>query len=142
MKRRIAAAVVVLSCAGVFAQAPAPKLGTSTGIPGLIASGLVFNNADANKDGVVTRDELEAAVAKWIASADTANAGSVTADQLKPALTAALPMQSLAAMMAPGRGGQPQTPEPNTVKAMMAALPTSSPAKPAHPRKVLVLARA
>src|SRR5262249_14949252 len=59
------------------------------------------------------------------------------------ALTAALPMQSLAAMMAPaGRGGQPQTPEPNTVQAMMAALPPSAPAKPAHPRKVLVLARA
>src|SRR5262249_48393894 len=30
----------------------------------------------------------------------------------------------------------------NTVQAMMAALPTSAPAKPAHPRRVLVLARA
>jgi type 1 glutamine amidotransferase len=142
MKLRIGAAVVALSCASLLAQAPAPKLATSTGIPGLIASGLVFNAADVNKDGVVTRDELEAAVAKWLASADTANAGSVTRDQLAPALTAALPMQSLAAMMAPGRGGQPQAPEPNTAQAMMAALPASAPAKPAHPRKVLVLARA
>jgi type 1 glutamine amidotransferase len=139
---RLVAVLVSVSCAGVLAQAPAPKLATSTGIPGLIASGLVFNAADANKDGVVTRDELEAAVAKWFASADTANAGSVTRDQLAPALTAALPMQSFAATMAPPRGGQPQTPEPNTVQAMMAALPAAAPAKPARPRKVLVLARA
>ena len=143
MKLRIVAAVVVLGCAGLLAQAPAPKLASSTGIPGLIASTLVFNAADANKDGAVTRAELEAVVSKWIASADTANAGSVTRDQLVPALTAALPMQSLAAMMAPaGRGGQPQTPEPNTEKAMMAALPGSAPARPAHPRRVLVLGRA
>jgi type 1 glutamine amidotransferase len=140
---RLAAAIVLVSSVCVLAQAPAPKLKTSTGIPGLIASTLVFNAADANKDGVVTRDELEAVVAKWCKSADAANAGSVTRDQLTPALTAALPMQSLAAMMAPaGRGGQPQTPEPNTVQAMMEALPASAPAKPAHPRKVLVLARA
>jgi type 1 glutamine amidotransferase len=136
-------ALTVFGGVAVLAQAPAPKLATSTGIPGLIASGLVFNAADANKDGVVTREELEAAVAKWFASADTANAGSVTRDQLAPALTAALPMQSLAAMMAPaGRGGQPQTPEPNTEQAMMAALPASAPAKAAHPRRVLVLGRA
>ncbi len=141
--RQFAAAFVVFGCAGLLAQAPGPKLGSSTGIPGLIASTLVFNAADANKDSVVTREELEAALAKWFASADAANAGSVTRDQLAPALTAALPMQSLAAMMAPaGRGGQPQTPEPNTAAAMMAALPSSAPAKPAHPRKVLVLVRA
>jgi type 1 glutamine amidotransferase len=140
--KRLAAGIVILGCVVVRAQAPAPKLGTSTGISGLIASGLVFNAADANKDGVVTRDELEAAVAKWFASADTTNTGSVTRDQLAPALTAALPVQSLAAMMAPPRGGQPQTPEPNTVQAMMTALPAAAPAKPAHPRKVLVLAHA
>jgi type 1 glutamine amidotransferase len=140
--KRLTVGIVVLGCVGVLAQAPAPKLGTSTGIPGLIASGLVFNAADANKDGVVTRGELEAVVAKWFASADTANAGSVTRDQLAPALTAALPMQSFGGTMGPPRGGQPQTPEPNTVQAMMAALPSSAPAKPAHPRKVLVLARA
>ncbi len=91
----------------------------------------------------MTRDELEAAVGKWFASADPANAGSVTRDQLLPVLNGALPMQSLAAMMAPaGRGGQPQTPEPTTAQAMMAALPSAAQAKPAHPRKVLVLARA
>jgi len=143
MNRRIAAAAVVLGGAGVFAQAPAPKLGSSAGIPGLIASTLVFNAADANKDGVLTRDEFEAAIARWFTAADTANAGSVTRDQLTPALTAALPMQSLAAMMAPaGRGGQPQTPEPHTAQAMTAALPAAAPAKPARPRKVLVLGRA
>src|SRR5262249_43192173 len=137
---RLAAAIVTLGCT-VLAQAPTPKPGTSTGLLGLIASGLVFSAADANKDGVVTRDELEAVVAKWFASADTANAGSVTADQLKPALTAALPMQSLAAMMVPARGGQPQAAEQHTAQAMVAALPSAAPAKPARPRTVLVLAR-
>ena len=141
--KRFAAAFVILGGAGLVAQAPAPKLASSTGIPGLITTMLVFNAADANKDGVLTRDELEAAVAKWFANADSANAGAVTRDQLLPALNTALPMQSLAGMMAPaGRGGQPQTPEPNTLAAMMAALPSSAPAKPAHPRKVLVLGRA
>ncbi|HEX4567114.1 MAG TPA: ThuA domain-containing protein [Vicinamibacterales bacterium] len=141
--KRFAAAFVVLGCAGLLAQAPTQTLGSSTGIPGLITTTLVFNAADANKDGVLTREELEAAVAKWFATADSANAGAVTRDQLLPALNTALPMQSLAAMMAPaGRGGQPQTPEPNTAAAMMAALPSSAPAKPAHPRKVLVLGRA
>jgi type 1 glutamine amidotransferase len=141
--KQFAAAFVVLACSGVLAQAPASTLGSSTGIPGLIMTTLVFNAADANEDGVLTREELEAAVAKWFASADSANAGAVTRDQLLPALNTALPMQSLAAMMAPaGRGGQPQTPEPNTAAAMMAALPSTAPAKPAHPRKVLVLGRA
>jgi type 1 glutamine amidotransferase len=141
--KRFATAFLVLSCASLLAQAPGAKLASSTGIPGLITATLVFNAADANKDGIVTRDELEAAVAKWFAAADAGSAGSVTRDQLLPALNGALPMQSLAAMMAPaGRSGQPQTPEPATAQAMMAALPSAAPAKPAHPRKVLVLARA
>jgi type 1 glutamine amidotransferase len=42
-----------------------------------------------------------------------------------------------------GRGGpQNQTPNPADVQAMMAALPDKAPAKPKHPRKVLVLAKA
>ncbi len=43
----------------------------------------------------------------------------------------------------PRRGGpQNQTPNPDDVKAMMAALPDKAPAKPKKPRKVLVLAKA
>jgi len=43
----------------------------------------------------------------------------------------------------PGRGGpQNQTPKPEDVQAMMAALPDKAPAKPGKPRKVLVLAKA
>jgi type 1 glutamine amidotransferase len=42
-----------------------------------------------------------------------------------------------------GRGGpQNQTPNPADVQAMMAALPDKAPAKPKHPRNVLVLAKA
>jgi hypothetical protein len=111
--KRLVAAIVVFSGVGVYTQAPGARLASSTGIPGLITATLVFSAADANKDGIVTRDELETAVGKWFASADAGNTGSVTRDQLLPALNNALPTQSLAAMLAPaGRGGQPQAPEP------------------------------
>ena len=41
-----------------------------------------------------------------------------------------------------GRSSNPRTPCPGDVSAMIAALPAAAPARPARPRKVLVLARA
>ena len=129
-------------CAGAFQPPPSIQLASSTDIPGLLVSSLVFTAADTNKDGVVTRDELKAVLDGWFSKADATHSGSVSADQLVPVLNAAMPMAGLAALLGPGRGGQPQTPDPVTVQAMMAALPSSAPARPAAPRKVLVLARA
>jgi type 1 glutamine amidotransferase len=130
----------------VSAQQPRanqPALATSAGLNGVLASALVFIAADANKDGVVTHDELKATLDKWFSDADTAKTGSVTSEALVPALNAAMPLAGLAAAFnMGGRGGQPETPDPATVRAMMAALPTTAPARPARPRKVLVLARA
>jgi type 1 glutamine amidotransferase len=151
--RRLATAVAFCALAAGFGwmshgdvqaqQGSSIRLSSSAGISGLVTTMLVFTAADANKDGVVTRGELEAAAAEWVAKAGGDSGGGVTRDQLVPVLNSAMPLTSLASMMAPaGRGGQPQTPEPNTVQAMMAALPSSAPAKPAHPRKVLVLGRA
>jgi hypothetical protein len=146
--------VTAFACAAALAAGtfvpldaqPAPaslRLSSSTGLPGLLVASLVFAAADANKDAAVTRDELKAAVDAWLSKADTAQAGAATAEQLVPALNAAMPLSSLAAMFnMGGRGAQPQTPDPATVQAMMAALPASAPAKPARPRRVLVLARA
>ena len=73
-----------------------------------------------------------------------AGAGAITQEQLVAALNAALPQPPPGA----GRGGatcggqsaNPQTPCPDHVARMMAALPAAAPAKPARPRKVLVLA--
>jgi type 1 glutamine amidotransferase len=123
-------------------RSPMP-LGTSASLNGLLSSTLVFLAADADKDGVVTRDELKAAAGRWFAAGDAVNSGSVTREQLAAALDTAMPASGLAAAFnMGGRGAQPQTPQPVTVQAMMTALPASAPARPLRPRKVLVLARA
>ena len=149
--RRLVAVVAAGACAAaltpgrrdVVAQQPALPLGTSSGLNGLLATSLVFAAADVDKDAAVSRDELKAAVGKWFTDADTAKTGSVTSEQLVPALNASMPLSGLAAAFnMGGRGAQPQTPEPSSVQAMTAALPAAAPARPARPRKVLVLARA
>lgn len=143
-----AAAVTALLAAGrIDAGAQqvtrAVPLGTSAGLDGLLSATLVFFAADGDKDGVITREELKAAGGRWFTAADVAKAGTVTRDQLAAALNAAMPASGLAAAFnMGGRGGQPQTPQPATVDAMMAALPASAPARPLHPRKVLVEAHA
>ena len=111
-------------CAGAFQTHPSLHLSSSTDIPGLLVSSLLFTAADANKDGVVTRDELRAALNGWLTKADSTHSGTVSADELVPVLNAAMPLAGLGAMLGPGRGGQPQTPDPVTVQAMMAAVPS------------------
>jgi type 1 glutamine amidotransferase len=106
----------------------------------------VFTVADANKDGALTRAELMSALERWYSDADTAKAGSVTEEQLTTALTAALPAPPArggggrgAGPTCGGQSANPHTPCPDDVAKMMAALPDKAPAKPAKPRKVLVL---
>jgi type 1 glutamine amidotransferase/Ca2+-binding EF-hand superfamily protein len=101
----------------------------------------VFTAADADKDGFVSREELKAAFAKWVADGDAAGSGSVTQDQLAAAINAAFPQPGPPAT-GPGRGAQNQTPNPADVEKMMAALPDRAPAKPKRPRRVLVLSKA
>jgi type 1 glutamine amidotransferase len=123
-------------------QTPMPlRMASSTGLEGLLVSVLLFTAADTNQDHVVTPDELTATLERWLSRADASKSGAATLDQLVPVMNDAMPAQALAAMLAPGRA-QPQTPDPLTVQAMMAALPVSAPAKPVRPRKVLVLAHA
>ena len=78
-------------CAGALitleAQQPAP--GGRGGRGGGAAAG-IFTAADQNKDGVVTRDELKAAFAKWLSGNS-----ALTQDQLAAALSAALPQPAL-----------------------------------------------
>jgi type 1 glutamine amidotransferase len=138
----------VALCAGAIAaleaqQAPAFPGGRAGGRGGSAAG--VFTAVDVNKQGFVTRDELKAAFAKWLADGDTARTGSVTEEQLAAALNAALPQPAAPpAGAGGGRGAAPQNqiPKPEDVAKMMAALPGKAPAKPKQPRKVLVLAKA
>ena len=91
---------------------------------------------DADKDGAITRDEIRGAFTKWGTAWDEAKAGAVTQEQIFRGLSAAFPASP---------GGQPpqnQTPRPDDVTAMIAALPAAAPAKPRQPRKVLVLGKA
>lgn len=93
----------------------------------------LFQTADANRDGQITRAEFEGAMLQWLSGRDRA-----TAEELTPALQAAFPESTFMAMISPTPS---QTPKPEDVQKMMAALPSSAPAKPAKPRKVLVLSK-
>ena len=149
------AATLMTTSLGLMAQAPAAPQGAGAqgggrgggrGGAAAIAPG-VFTVADANKDGVVTQGELMTALEKLYTDADTAKAGTITQEQLLTALNTALPAppppaQGDGRAAGPACGGQsanPRTPCPEHVTAMMAALPDKAPAKPAKPRKVLVL---
>ena len=130
-------------CAGVLStiwaqQAPGGRGGGRGG-----SAVNVFNAADTDKDGSITREELRAAFAHWLAEGDTGRTGSVTQEQLATALNAAFPQPAFPAPGA-GRGAQPQptVPKPEDVQNMMAALPERPYAKPARPRKILVLSKA
>ena len=78
----------------------------------------LFLAADRDRDRVLTRAELQATFAAWEA---------VTPEELERALP---------------RLPQNQTPKPEDVQAMVAALPDKAPVKPRRPRRVLVLGRA
>ena len=98
---------------------------------------------DANKDGAVTRDEMKATFDKWFTEWDSAKTGRADAGTApgRPecrAAGAAFP----AGRAVVGPQGQNQTPTPEHVQAMLAALPATAPAKPKQPRKVLVLSKA
>src|SRR4051794_17921807 len=85
-------------CAGLLTMLTAqqPPAGGRGGGRGGAATN-ISTAADADKDGAVSRDELRAAFAKWLADADAAKSGSVTQEQLPPALNSASPHPAPAA---------------------------------------------
>ena len=126
----------------VEGQAPAPQ-GRGGGGGGRGNAGpALFTAVDTNKDAAVTKDEMKAAFDKWYTDWDTAKSNALTGEQLTAGLAAVLPPP---AAPAGGRGAAPaqnQTPNPDDVNAMVAALPAAAPAKPKQARKVLVLGKA
>ncbi len=140
------AALVAGSLGGATAQQPpqAPAGQAPQGRGGGGGRGnagpAIFTLVDADKDGAVTRDEMKSTFDKWYTAWDTDKTNALTQEQLAAGLNAAMPAPAFPA--GGGRAGQNQTPNPNDVQAMMAALPASAPAKPKQPRKVLVLCKA
>ena len=142
---------VVITGITAAGQAPAPAGQAPAGGRGAGGRGggvapALFTITDSNKDGAVTRGELMLTVEKWYADTDTAKSGSITPEQLAATLNAAFPAPPPGA----GRGAGPacggnsptKTPCPDHVAAMTTALPAKAPAKPARPRKILVLGNA
>ena len=143
----------VVGAAAVFAmsgtpqaQAPQGRGGGGGGRGGAAPS--LFTLTDTSKDGAVTRDEMKAAFDKLFTDWDTTKSGALTQEQLTVGLNAAIAAVAPAAgggfFQGGGRGAQPQpqTPNPDDVKAMLAALPAKAPAAPKQARKVLVLSKA
>jgi type 1 glutamine amidotransferase len=121
--------------------APAPQGGGGRG-GGAAAAGF-FTAVDANKDGSTTRDEMRSTFERWFTEWDTAKTGTLGQEQIAAGLTAAMPAPAApAGGFGGGRGAQNQTPQPQHVDAMVAALPATAPAKPKQARKVLVLGKA
>ena len=89
---------------------------------------------DANMDGFISRDELKSSMGKWLGGKSSA-----TKEQFSQAIESTFTDSSFLTLISPP---QTRTPKPENVQKMMAALPGSAPAKPAKPRKVLVLSTA
>lgn len=142
-----ASAVAFIAAVSGGLQAQQPAAG-APGAPGGFGGGrggagggiapALFTNADANKDGALTRGELMSAIERWFSDADAAKAGSVTPAQLSTVLGAAFPTPP--PPPPPPCGTGIHTPCPQHVTAMLAALPDKAYAKPKKARKLLVYA--
>jgi len=135
--------VLAMTISGL-AQQPAPQAPPAQGGRGGGRGGVspaLFNATDTNKDGSVTRAEFKSTLDTWFTQWDASGSGSVTQEQVTAGLTTALQPAGGGGFGGGGRAGQNQTPNPNDVAAMMAALPDKAPATPRQPRKVLVLAK-
>jgi type 1 glutamine amidotransferase len=125
----------------------------TTGIATLRAQGpgggqaarALFDALDTDKDGTLTRPELESGFQSWFTAWDTSHTGTLTQQQILAGIGTLLPPPPA---VKPGQantfnpaGNSTPVPVPQAaVDAMMAALPTTPGATPMHPRRVLVLA--
>ena len=141
----VAAAVFAAAFGGGLGLAQQPAPGAPAGGGGRgggAAAAGFFTAVDANKDGATTRDEMRSTFERWFSEWDTAKAGTLGQEQIATGLAAAMPAPADAGGRSAGARAQNQTPQPQHVEAMMAALPATAPAKPKQARKVLVLGKA
>ena len=94
-----------------------------------LASSL-FTLLDKNNDGMVTQDEMRSTFDSWYTQWDTKKTNALTVEQVVFGVFSVFP---------PPKAGeapqQNQTPRPEDVAAMIAALPDAAPAKPLRPER-------
>jgi len=125
----------------------------TTGIASLPAQGpdggrnaqALFAALDTDKDGALTRPELESGFNSWFAAWDTTHSGTLTQPQVLAGIRALLPpppavKPGQANTFNPAGNSTPIPVAQAAVDAMMAALPTTPGTKPMHERRLLVLA--
>jgi type 1 glutamine amidotransferase len=126
--------VLVLAAAALWAQEPG----------GGRTARALFDAMDANRDGTLTRSEMESAFDSWFTTWG-GGSGTLTPDQIATGLSKVLPAPPAAK---PGQANTfniagnstPIAVSQAAIDAMMAALPSTPGVRPLHPRKVLVLA--
>ena len=128
---------LMVSLTGIDAEQGAPPAsGAQTPGTGRGAIGPpLFVAVDADKDGTVTRAEMQAAFSGWFAAWDGRKTGVLTQAAIAAGLGGVLPVPASTAGRAEGR-----TPAETDVQEMLKVLPSAAPARPARPRRVLVLA--
>jgi type 1 glutamine amidotransferase len=129
-----AGAAVLLATGIVRAQGPDAR-----------SAQALFNALDTDKDGTLTRSELESGFKSWFTAWNSSHSGTLTQAEILAGVSKVLPAPP------PVKPGQANTFNPAgnstpiavpqaAVDAMMAALPTTPGAKPIGPRRVLVMA--
>jgi hypothetical protein len=129
-----AGAAVLLATGIVRAQGPDAR-----------SAQALFNALDTDKDGTLTRSELESGFKSWFTAWNSSHSGTLTQAEILAGVSKVLPAPP------PVKPGQANTFNPAgnstpiavpqaAVDAMMAALPTTPGAKPIRPRRVLVMA--
>jgi type 1 glutamine amidotransferase len=105
----------------------------------------LFNALDTDKDGTLTRPELESGFNSWFTAWDNTHSGTLTQAQIVAGISKVLPAPPA---VKPGQantfnpmGNSTPIPVPQeAVDAMTAALPTTPGVKPMHERRLLVMA--
>ncbi len=135
-KTTAVATVAVLACTAAGLLVTGQGLRAQEASRDTVAAAL-FAALDANKDGALTRAEAQASTDQWFTAWKPADAAGLSGQSLTFGLSNVLPGASCG-----GRSSAPETPCPEDVSAMVAALPARAPAAPGAARKVLVIARA
>jgi len=105
----------------------------------------LFGALDTDKDGTLTRLELESGFNSWFTSWDSAHSGVLSEPQILAGISKLLPTPPAvkpgqANTFNPAGNSTPIPASQAAVAALMAALPTVPATKPARPRRVLVMA--
>ena len=104
-----------------------------------------FGALDTDKDGTLTRPELESGFNSWFTVWDKTHSGTLTQPQILAGISTLLPAPPAvkpgqANTFNPAGNSTPIAVPQAAVDAMMAALPTAPGSKPMHERRLLVMA--